>query len=473
MVSQAWLAVCRGNEMGKINKAMLMLIAMLAIMITAVGIDRAVEYSGTKRWAKERRERYEQARADAAQIQMTISELSKDQQAIEQFIEENQQYFEDMAEQAQTEDFPEPDSLAESNEPGDVLKDDVSGNEVSGNDILWEDISGNQISGNDISGNDVPGNAVSGNDISGNSVSGNSVSGNDIPGNDISGNGVSDNSISGNGIPGNVGWEDEGKDSVAPGSTLLEKRKIRGSYAETVLHSRLDQEILQNSQVDFSGTKIACLGDSITAATNLDNLEDYQQYSYPAYLKEILGAKQVENLGIGGSSIGRYWENAFVDRYRDIPEDTDLILVMGGTNDGFCVTGEDFGVMEDRKEGTFIGDLDELIRGLRDYYPDAQVVLVTPLPNVLHDMLRKERDYLLPQSMIANAMKQVGGEYKIPVIDLYNSNILDTHDAAVIYNYMPDGVHCNAEGYQILARHIAAQLVSLYEEQKEDVEEEL
>ena len=34
--------------MGKINKAMLMLIAMLAIMITAVGIDRAVEYSGTK-----------------------------------------------------------------------------------------------------------------------------------------------------------------------------------------------------------------------------------------------------------------------------------------------------------------------------------------------------------------------------------------------------------------------------------------
>ncbi len=98
---------------------------------------------------------------------------------------------------------------------------------------------------------------------------------------------------------------------------------------------------------------------------------------------------------------------------------------------------------------------------------------MTPLPNVLHDMLRKERDYLLPQSMIANAMKQVGGEYKIPVIDLYNSNILDSHDAAVIYNYMPDGVHCNAEGYQILARHIAAQLVSLYEEQKEDVEEEL
>ena len=48
MVSQAWLAVCRGNEMGKINKAMLMLIAMLAIMITAVGIDRAVNIQARK-----------------------------------------------------------------------------------------------------------------------------------------------------------------------------------------------------------------------------------------------------------------------------------------------------------------------------------------------------------------------------------------------------------------------------------------
>lgn len=416
-----------------------MLIAMVAIMIAAVGIDRAVQYSGTRKWAKERRERYEEARAEAAQIQMTISELSQDQQAIEEFIRENQQYFDEMEEQTLSEN--------------EISDNDISESTVSGNAVSGNDISGNAVSGNDISGNDI-----SGNDISGNAVSGNTISGNDVSGNDISGNDVAKNQIAG--------------DDMSE-TTLLEKRKIRGSYEETILQSRLDQEIIMGGHLDFSDKKIVCLGDSITAATNLDQMEDYQQYAYPAYLKEILGAKEVVNLGIGGSSIGRYWENAFVDRYRDIPEDADMILVMGGTNDGFCVTQEDFGIMEDRKAGTFIGDLDELMKGLKENYPDAQIILITPLPNVLHDMLRKERDYLLPQSMIANAMKQIGKEYEVPVIDLYNSNLLDSHDAAVIFNYMPDGVHCNPEGYELLARHIAAEVISLYEMQEENFEEEL
>ena len=129
--------------------------------------------------------------------------------------------------------------------------------------------------------------------------------------------------------------------------------------------------------------------------------------------------------------------------------------------------------MQEREERTFIGDLDELMRGLKENYPAAQIVFVTPLPNVLHDMLRKDRDYLLPQSMLAEAVKELGREYEIPVIDLFGSNLLDSHDAAVIYNYMPDGVHCNPQGYQVLAGKIAAELISLYEAQEDEIEEEL
>ena len=75
--------------MGKLNKILLMVIAMVAIMIAAVGIDKGMEYYSAKKWEKERVERYEMARADVAEIQMTISELSQDQEAIEAFIEEN------------------------------------------------------------------------------------------------------------------------------------------------------------------------------------------------------------------------------------------------------------------------------------------------------------------------------------------------------------------------------------------------
>lgn len=460
--------------MGKANRVLLMLIAMVVIMITAVGINRVMERRSTEQWAKERRERYEEARADVAEIQMTISELSQDPQALEAFIRENEQYFEDMmdAYEKGIEEFSEAEmnKIPESNESGT----DVSENELAENNFIENNDFENSVSENSVFGNTVSGNLLSGDDISGNDISGNDISGNDISGNDFSGNDFSGNDVSGNDISGNdMVQNGTSSGETVSGNTLLEKRKIRGSYEETILQSRLDQEIIKDSRVDFSDKKIVCLGDSITAATNLEEMEDYQQYAYPAYLKEILGAGYVENLGIGGSSIGRYWENAFVDRYRDIPEDADLILIMGGTNDGFCVTEEDFGVMEDRKEGTFIGDLDELMQGLKENYPEAQVVLVTPLPNVLHDMLRKERDYLLPQSMIASAMKQIGEEYEIPVIDLYNSNILDSHDAAVIYNYMPDGVHCNPQGYQLLAQHIAAEVIRLYAIQEEDFEEEL
>lgn len=444
--------------MGKANRVLLMLIAMAAIMITAVGINKVMEHHSTAKWVREQQERYEETRADVAQIQMTISELSQDQQALEEFIKENEQYFEN------------PMQVYEENRQdfhGDISKTvhegDFSDPNISGNSALEDLVSGNDLFAGDVSENDVSGNRVLEHSVSENSVSGNSVSGNSVSGNSVSGNSVSGNTVSGNDMT----------ESFMSGSDGFGNQKKRGSYEETILQNKYNQEIIRNNGIDFSDKKIVCLGDSITAAANLEDLEDYQQYSYPAYLKEFLGAGSVENLGIGGSSIGRYWENAFVDRYKDIPQDADIILIMGGTNDGFCVSQEEFGTMEKREERTFIGDLDELMRGLKENYPEAEIIFVTPLPNVLHDMLRKERDYLLPQFMIADAVKALGEEYEISVIDLYSSNLLDSHDAAVIYNYMPDGVHCNQQGYKVLAGEIAAKLIILYEMQEDDVEKEL
>lgn len=456
--------------MGKINKFLLMVIAMMVIMIAAVGIDKGLKYFEAKNWEKERVARYEQARADVTDMQLTISELAKDQEAIETFIEENREYFD---EEEFWPEFEEELFLDENVQ----MDENVSGNDMPGvSDNFETDVSGNYEA--DVSGSmvvDMSGNAS---DMSGNAgdMSGNAG---DVSGNasDVSGNGGMD--VSGNtgpDISGNMGMSASGNElknmqdsemiSVS-GNTLVEKRKIQSSYMETRMQNDTDQTVIEEGNYDFSNISIACLGDSITQASNLESMEDYQQYAYPAKLKEILGAKSVTNLGIGGSSIGRYWDNAFVDRYKEIPEDTDLIIVMGGTNDGFCLTQEELGTVKERKANTFIGDLDELMRGLKADYPDAMIVFATPLPNVLHDMLKKERDYLLPQIILVNAIKYLAKEYEIPVIDLYNSNILDTHDAAVIYNYMPDGVHCNADGYTILAEHFAAELIKLYERENE------
>lgn len=442
------------------------MIAMVAILLIAVGADKGLNYLEKRKYEKECQELYAENHAEAEQLRTQIEELSQDEAAVETFLQEYavadlEDEDEDVLQEFLTASSGDNASGENASEesvsdgesmPGDMLSGEDQVADVSENDGVAV-VSGDDILDSSISENDVSGNAVSGNSVSNNTVSDNTVSENQVSGNNASEGGISLTTVSGNIL-------------VRP--TLRERRLEQSSYMETVEWNEADRVVIGQSPLDFSDKKIACLGDSITQAANLENMEDYQQYSYPTKLAEILGAKEVVNLGIGGSSIGRYWQDAYVERYREIPEDTDLILVMGGTNDGFCLHRENVGNFEERAPRTLIGDLDELMRGLKENYPNAEVVFITPLPNVLHDILRKERPELMSQRVIVDSMIALAKEYEFDVIDLYDSNLLDSHDAAVISNYMPDGVHCNPDGYQILAEHIAADLIRLQESPDEE-----
>ena len=455
------------------------MIAMVAILLIAVGADKGLNYLEKIKYEKECEELYAESHAQAEQLRTQLEELSQDEAAVETFLheyavddleDEDEDVLQEFLTASPSENGSEGSVSDGESVSGDALSGeadaaDVSENDhafASGNDSSDRDFSDHMISGNAVSGGGVSDNAISENGVFGNAVSGNSVSDNTVSENQVSGNRVSGGGISLTTVSGNI--------LVRP--TLRERRLEQSSYMETVEWNEADQVVIGQSTLDFSDKKIACLGDSITQAANLESMEDYQQYSYPTKLAEILGAEEVVNLGIGGSSIGRYWQDAFVDRYMDIPEDTDLILVMGGTNDGFCLHRENVGNFEERSPRTLIGDLDELMRGLKENYPDAEVVFVTPLPNVLHDILRKDRPELMSQRVIVDSMIALAREYEFDVIDLYDSNLLDSHDAAVISNYMPDGVHCNPDGYQILAEHIAADLIRLQDSQDEEDGEE-
>ena len=459
------------------------MIAMAAILLIAVGADKVLQYLEQSKYEKQCQKQYAQNQAQAEQLRTQIEELSQDETAVETFLQEYavgdlededgdvlQEFLtastgdDSFVENGSQENASNVESVSEDMLTGEDQVADVSENDhavVSGNDSSERDLSDHMISGNAVSGNGVYDNDISGNGASGNDISGNSVSDNTVSENQVSGNCVPEGGISLSTVSGNI--------LVRP--TLRERRLGQSSYMETIEWNEADQAVIGQSTLDVSDKKIACLGDSITQAANLENMEDYQQYSYPTKLAEILGVKEVVNLGIGGSSIGRYWQNAFVERYMEIPKDTDLILVMGGTNDGFCLHKENVGNFEERSPRTLIGDLNELMRGLKENYPDSEVVFITPLPNVLHDILRKERPELMSQRVIVDSIIALAKEYEYDVIDLYDSNLLDSHDAAVISNYMPDGVHCNPNGYQILAEHIAADLIRL-QDLTDDIEKD-
>lgn len=419
------------------------------------------DYMEEREMAKEAERQYQEnviarnaeAQSRVIEMQSEISAMTEDVEALQVFIDST---------------VANANEVQHRKENSDMT---VSGNEtVSGNMT----VSGNEtVSGNmTVSGNEtVSGNmTVSGNEtVSGNmTVSGNeTVSGNDASFGWLLGS-VSENDAEINYYDGSMTESsifDEWRYIYEQPEMSLEERKaLRTSYQETLEVNQADRERIAENKHDFSEIKIACLGDSITAAANLEDEENYEQYAYPAKLQELLGAKEVYNLGIGGSSIGRYWADAFVDRYTQIPEDVDIIIVLGGTNDGFCVSDDEFGSLEEREYRTFCGDLNELMKGLRENYPDTVIFFATPLPNVLQDYLMSEREYLLPQINFVEVIKTLADEYDFELIDLYNSNILDSHDANVIAEYIPDGVHGNHTGYQILAERFAGEIVQYFDE---------
>ena len=450
--------------MKKVNEILIVLIFILTgVLAAAVGFRAYQIYEEDKLLAEEQEEaelaqvlaRNQEAQARVQEMQTEIQQLAENREELERFIAQIQNE-ESAGYDMMSEDPAEAESVSVSDDFTVSDNVSVSENAYASDNALVSDnafVLGNgPVSGNaSLSGNSLVSDNMS---LSGNSF-------------------VSDNaSLSGNIlVSDNVSWSGNttlsGNDSVYGPDymTLAKRRLLRTSSEETAMVNQADREIIADSSIDFSGLKIACLGDSITAAANLEKEENYQQYTYPARLKELLGAEEVYNLGIGGSSIGRYWSDAYVERYREIPEDADIIIVMGGTNDGFSVSDKEFGSLDERAYRTFCGDLDELMRGLREYYPDADIFFVTPLPNILHDYLMRERDYLLPQQQFVDVILKLAKEYDYRVIDLYNSNILDSHDVDIVEDYVPDGVHANIEGYRILAEHFAAELIQYYEDE--------
>lgn len=255
--------------------------------------------------------------------------------------------------------------------------------------------------------------------------------------------------------------------------TLEEKMAERSSYEETLATNAFDKKVIENSTIDFSDVKITILGDSLTVGTNLDE-EDQIKYAYPVLLEEILGCKEVVNLGKGGSAISRVGHYPMVERWENIPKDSDIIIVFGGTNDCLFENKWEFGNIEydlRMNKNTFCGDLDEMASGMKYVYKehndgkDVKFLYINPPSTILNDSVyAMDTGNMVHQKTFAEAINTIVPAYGFEVIDLYNNNILNSHDKDVNAQFVPDGVHCSPEGYRILAEHIASQIIQRIEQ---------
>ncbi len=198
--------------------------------------------------------------------------------------------------------------------------------------------------------------------------------------------------------------------------------------------------------------KINALGDSITYG---DKLADSMS-GYAPLVSAMLGAEKFNNYGLNGSAVGGLGHvDTFLSRYPMMDRDANLILVFGGTNDYefTYMAGTPLGQLGDFRGDTFYGALNYLMCGLKQMYPNSEIVFMTPLKRVYHNRPNLSGHIL---SQYADAILETAPAYGIKVIDLFHAPELDFISNSK--TYLVDGLHPNVRGHSAVATYVYHEL---------------
>ena len=137
--------------------------------------------------------------------------------------------------------------------------------------------------------------------------------------------------------------------------------------------------------------------------------------------------------------------------------DADIVVIFGGTND-YGHGDAPIGSPSDRTPDTFYGALHTLYTSLIEKYPEAVIVILTPLHRCVEEDPRGEgrrTQAIGTLKEYVNIIREVAEFYSLPVIDLYANSGLQPRVPVIKEKYMPDGLHPNDAGHRILALKIA------------------
>ena len=222
-------------------------------------------------------------------------------------------------------------------------------------------------------------------------------------------------------------------------------KEFRTSYEYTKYNFDIDKEYVQNNIEILKDKKITCIGDSITEGVGSSKLDDNTYNSYCNYLSKIIGTPVI-NMGKGGAPIGDYWDStALYLRWTDIPIDTDVIIIFAGINDFFIGKYDDF-----------VMYTTDLLTNIKNTYKSSKIYTVISYP------IKEETEGNFVQndySKYMNTLKDISLQNDIKVIDLYNENYMNTNEKEIRDSYVPDGIHPNDLGNELLAYHIAHKIM--------------
>jgi lysophospholipase L1-like esterase len=186
--------------------------------------------------------------------------------------------------------------------------------------------------------------------------------------------------------------------------------------------------------------KLACVGDSITEATNPDG-------GYFTNYAEIAAARHnmtVYKDGKGGSTMTNVeGKNPFcVNRYQSVPADFDILTIWFGWNDNAYAT---VGTIDDTEDTTYYGAYKKVLDYFITTYPTKKIGLIVPYGNANVEKFRV-------------AVRTLSEMYGVPCLDLADGKqcsllwgtanaAQEARRAALTY----DGTHPNQVGHEYLS----------------------
>lgn len=219
--------------------------------------------------------------------------------------------------------------------------------------------------------------------------------------------------------------------------------------------------------MELKGLKINFLGDSITEGHGTSSIDN----AFWNVLKRDCELSEARGYGIGGTRIARQskpsveprWDLDFCQRYSEMDDDANVVVIFGGTND-FGHGDAPLGTMSDRDVYTFYGACHYLFEGVINKYPNSTIVVMTPLHRCSEDDARgdgaKECD-IAPLSKYVDIIKEVAAYYSLPLLDLWSVSSIQPKVEAIKQRYCPDGLHPNDAGHKIIASRLAGFLRAL------------
>ena len=222
--------------------------------------------------------------------------------------------------------------------------------------------------------------------------------------------------------------------------------------------------------MNLEGLKINFLGDSITEGHGTSGADKI----YHALLKEDAKLAEARNYGIGGTRFAvqkgtdarpkdDYVDvNSFCERFDKMDDDADVVVVFGGTND-YGHGDAQMGSFYDTTPDTFYGACHYLFKGLIKKYMGKPIVIMTPL--------HRTEEYWVPSPKLpgtygilrdyVNIIREVAECYGLPVLDLYATSAMQPEIDEIRDAYIPDGLHPNDKGHEVIAKMLKKFLETL------------